>query len=442
MVSMNYLQAIAYIESLSPTLLNPSLERVAAFLEFFDSPQKKFATIHVGGTNGKGSTVAMIDTVLRAAGLKVGRFTGPHLLRWNERFHIDGQPIDDEVFAEFATQVRGMSEEFGAKQPDHGQLTWFEYLTAISFFYFARQRVDVAVIEVGLGGRWDATNVLVSPTVTAITNVDLDHTHILGNTVAEIAAEKAGIIKRDVPVVTGCTGDALRVISERATAIGAPLFVCSEKAPAKSPKWIEAFNNAIASKALMGDHQKRNAMVAFAVLETVEEALGRPLLTACEKGFSTVYWPGRFQYLPKQKLLLDGAHNVSGAKALRQAIDSFLPNQQQVFVLSFFQNKNVSGLLRELVRPGDVVFAAEAATKRPVCATSEIVKIVRELDGDVRACSSLAVAVQGARQSYPERFIVCTGSFATVKETMLTLGWESVEDGIAETCFDWHHAIV
>jgi dihydrofolate synthase / folylpolyglutamate synthase len=442
MVSMNYLQAIAYIESLSPTLLNPSLERVAAFLEFFDSPQEKFATIHVGGTNGKGSTVAMVDAVLRGAGLKVGRFTGPHLLRWNERFHIDGQPIDDEAFAELATEVRAMSEEFGAKRPDHGQLTWFEYLTAISFFYFARQGVDVAVIEVGLGGRWDATNVLVSPTVTAITNVDLDHTHILGNTVAEIAAEKAGIIKPGVPIITGCVGDALATVRAKATAVGAPIFVCSEKTPAKSPKWIDAFNNAIASKALMGDHQKRNAMIAFAVLETVEEALGRPLLAACEKGFSTVYWPGRFQYLPKQKLLLDGAHNVSGAKALRQAIDSFLPNKQQIFVLSFFQNKNVNGLLRELVRPGDVVFAAEAASKRPVCPVSDIVKFVEELGGTVHACSSIGNSVQQARQSYPDTVLVCTGSFATVKETMLAVDWQSVEDGISHTCFDWQHVAV
>src|SRR4051812_35656448 len=135
---MNYQQAIAYIESLSPTLTKPCLERIAAFVTENGNPQKAFACLHVGGTNGKGSTVAIADSLLRSGGMKVGRFTGPHLLRWNERFHINGKAIDDDEFARLATEVHGLSQLFAARHPDFGPLTWFEFLTAMAFFYFAQ----------------------------------------------------------------------------------------------------------------------------------------------------------------------------------------------------------------------------------------------------------------------------------------------------------------
>src|SRR4029453_611254 len=184
---MNYLQSLQYLESLSPTTQQPCLERVAEFMREAGQHHERFGSIHVAGTNGKGSTVAMLDAVLRGAGMRVGRFTGPPLLRWNERFHVDGQPITDAQFADLATRTRLLSEDFGSRHPQFGALTWFEFLTVMVFFLFAEAGVEVAVFEVGLGGRWDATNVLSSPLAVALTNVDLDHPQILGDTVRAIA---------------------------------------------------------------------------------------------------------------------------------------------------------------------------------------------------------------------------------------------------------------
>src|SRR5277367_1360757 len=214
---MNYLESLAYLDSLSPTLEKPSVERIKCFLNLHDNPQNSFKSFHVGGTNGKGSTVAILDSVLRAAGFKVGRFTGPHLLRWNERFHVDGKAIDDLTFARYATQIRQLSEEFGNAHPELGQLTWFEFITALGFFLFKDAAVEIAVLEVGLGGRFDATNVVGDKLLASIiTNISLDHTHILGKTEELIAGEKAGIIKAGKLIITGATGAALQVIADRA----------------------------------------------------------------------------------------------------------------------------------------------------------------------------------------------------------------------------------
>jgi len=277
---MNYLASLEYLESLSPTRQPPCLERVAEFMREVGQHQDRVRSIHVAGTNGKGSTVAMLDAVLRGAGMRVGRFTGPHLLRWNERFHVDGQAISDQDFADLATRIRHRSEEFGSRHPEFGTLTWFEFLTVMAFFYFAESGVDVAVIEVGLGGRWDATNVLSAPLAVGITNVDLDHTQILGDTVRAIAAEKSGVIKPGVPVVTAAVGEALDVVAATALRNRAPLLHC------QSPDVISILNGGESGAykfsraervpaalldtrydlSLAGGHQQLNALVVLGLL--------------------------------------------------------------------------------------------------------------------------------------------------------------------------------
>ena len=159
---MNYLEAKTYLESLAPTLSRPTLDRMNRFVEAHLSREADIPCIHIGGTNGKGSTVAIADSVLRARGYKVGRFTGPHLLRWNERFHVDGKAISDEAFARLATKVRDLSEKFGRENKDVGPLTWFEFLTAMAFMHFFESKVDVAVVEVGLGVRLRVSSALVA----------------------------------------------------------------------------------------------------------------------------------------------------------------------------------------------------------------------------------------------------------------------------------------
>lgn len=435
---MNYDESLAYIESLAPTILNPDLTRLAAFMKLHGEPQNSYPTLHVAGTNGKGSCVAIIDSVLRAAGFRVGRFTGPHLLRWNERFHVDGNPIDDETFARIVTQLRSLSEEFGARHPEHGKLTWFELLTATAFFFFAEQNVDFAVVEVGLGGRWDATNVIAAPTVCGITTIDLDHTHILGNTVSEIAAEKAGIIKRNVPVVTGTMGDALQVISNQAFKMEAPLYSCVAPNTVTGPTQLNIsgsqFDRAAENLSLIGPHQRLNALVAFAMLAVTQQRLGKQILPYLSDGFATVYWPGRFQWLPDQRLLLDGAHNVAGARALRIALDAEFAHNERLFVLSIFQNKNALGALKALIRAGDRVIACQAKTSRAVFDAEAIVQHARSIGAIASVAPSVNDALAQALAHRKENeIVVATGSFATVKESMVALGWHTVEDGIQAT---------
>lgn len=445
---MDYPESIAYLQSLSSVKGAPCLERVAAFMREAGQLQDSFASIHVGGTNGKGSTVAMVDSVLRRAGLKAGRFTGPHLLRWNERFHVDGLPISDGEFADLATGIRALSEDFGKRWPEFGPLTWFEFLTAMAFFLFAERRVDVAIFEVGLGGRWDATNILSSPLAVGITNVDLDHTQILGETVRQIAAEKSGIIKTGVPVVTACAGEALEVVVGVAAERQVPLIHCqppdvvSLVEPGKQPRRIASYmdfdfaglSGARARLSLTGSHQQANALVALGLVAAsgLMRQFPGSLSEVVGDGLAEVYWPGRMQLADGAGLVLDGAHNPAGAMALRRALDEQFPGRRCLFVLGCFQNKNVAGFIFNLVQPGDHLLACEPSTKRPVHSAESIASIGLSAGAIASAHGSVAAGLRQALSCRsPEDIVVVTGSFATVKEGMLHLGWRSVEDGLS-----------
>jgi dihydrofolate synthase/folylpolyglutamate synthase len=433
---MDYLESVAYIESLAPTILNPSLARFAAFMEAQGQPQDRIPSIHVAGTNGKGSTVAIIDSVLRQSGLKVGRFTGPHLLRWNERFHFAGQPISDADFASYATVLRQQSQEFGASHPDLGALTWFEFLTAMAFSFFRDRNVDVGVYEVGLGGRWDATNVLTRPLVSAITTIALDHTHILGKTIPEIAREKAGIIKHHVPIVTGTQAEALQVIRQRAVEMDAPFYSCSAPDVVSGPTAIDltSFDASHGRLSLPGQHQQLNALVAYAALALAAPPLKFDLNSHLVDGFAKVYWPGRLQYLAQRGLIMDGAHNVAGAAALRRSLGELFPGREFLFVLGFFQNKDVSGAIEQLVRHGDTVFAGQVHASRSVFPAEEVAIASRARGATAKAYPTIAAALDAAMSVRKGgQLIVAAGSLATVKETMVSLGWHTVEDGIGQT---------
>ncbi|HEY9788326.1 MAG TPA: folylpolyglutamate synthase/dihydrofolate synthase family protein, partial [Candidatus Obscuribacterales bacterium] len=400
---MNYLQSITYLESLAPTLVRPTLARIELFMAEQGNIQDKIPCFHVGGTNGKGSTAAILDSVLRAAGLRVGRFTGPHLLRWNERFHIDGRAITDDEFADLASRVRALSEDFGARHSDLGPLTWFEFLTAMAAFLFAEKQMDVAVYEVGLGGRYDATNILKNVLASIVTNVSLDHTQILGDTVAKIAREKAGIIKAGVPVVTACGGSALHELEEKAREVGAPLLVCSfpdQILTADTGVCIDLTDmsrirsffppNLIAQHlALIGAHQQLNALTAVTAIAAsrigcnfTAALMDRISVAALERGLASVRWPGRLQLIQekmrKDQIVLDGAHNPAGAQALRLALDANFPTAERVFVMSCFGTKDARTLIHSLLRPDDRVFLGEASTRRASHSPEALAEMVRE----------------------------------------------------------------
>ncbi|CAN5323307.1 folylpolyglutamate synthase/dihydrofolate synthase family protein [soil metagenome] len=436
---MDYSQCLSYIESLSPTLEKPGLARIAAFMACHGNWQNQYDVIHVGGTNGKGSTVALVDSIARASRLKVGRFTGPHLLRWNERFHVDGKPISDAEFARIGTYIRQLSEQFGRDNPEIGPLTWFEFLTSIAFYWFAENKVDLAVVEVGLGGRFDATNIVEKVLVSVITNIDLDHTHILGNSVEEIAFEKSGIIKAGVPVISAAVGVALDVIRERSNQLGCQLFAVSQHQDgALGEKIQHDFAMYKESLALVGSYQRTNALLAVAAfhISGLAERVKQDSAEIIRLGFESAYWPGRLQLVGDERIILDGAHNPAGALALRSALDRLHPNAQFQFVIGCFENKNARQIVDALIRSGDRVYASQAATRRATYDKEQLAAFCTARGAAAFTFASIADAFNAARQE-SNRHIVVTGSFATVREVMIALGWKSVEDGRPECVKIW-----
>ncbi|MBX9669869.1 MAG: hypothetical protein K2X93_19750 [Candidatus Obscuribacterales bacterium] len=442
---MNYLETIAYIESLSPTLERPTLERMQLFMREQGDFQNKIKTFHVGGTNGKGSTATILDVLVRSLGLKVGRYTGPHILCFNERYSVNGRFISDAQLSRIATEVRILSEKFGEKYPEFGCLTWFELLTAIAFFWFREEEIDCAVLEVGLGGRFDATNVADNILASVITNIDLDHTHILGDTVEKIAFEKAGIIRNGVPVVTYAKGSALEELTQRANEVGANLIslhatdgAVNEDAQIKRIPTVPKAEGSLLLKdgealrqlSLIGPHQRRNAELAITALclsnivANVEDKVSKHLVDT----LSGVYFPGRIQVLADRNIILDGAHNPAGALALRKALDE-RSSASRTFVLGFFGNKDVPAYLRNLLAEGDFVVACQAESRRATYPKEGIVDHCQKLGIEALSADSFADALSIAQARAGEDEIVVTGSFIILKTLMEHLGWNSVEDG-------------
>lgn len=309
-------QAIAYLKRLPHTEVKPGLVRIRALLEAVGEPQKQPRAVHIAGTNGKGSVAAMLASVLQSAGYCVGLYTSPHLLSYCERIQINQTPITEREFAQLADELMPIADSM-TDTP-----TQFEFLTAMAFLYFARQKVDIAVIEVGIGGRFDATNVI-TPIVGVLTNVELDHTDLLGKTVEQIAWEKSGIAKRDVPLVTGeRKPEALRVIERECTAVGAPLMLARERARRTDFTWeyqefqIELLGNVRLK--LLGGYQQENLNTVLAVLDVLRQSL-KISEDAIRDGLEQACWPGRFEVVQREPfiIVLDGAHNPHAIRALR-----------------------------------------------------------------------------------------------------------------------------
>lgn len=446
---MNYRESLDYLQSLVPTLERPGLERMRQYFAGRDNPQNGLPVVHVGGTNGKGSVTTFVASALSALGYKTGKFTGPHLHRFNERFVIDDQIIDDDSFAAIATTL--------LQQAQAGSLTWFEFLTAMAVEYFNRQEVTASVFEVGLGGRFDATSTIDNVAVSVITNVDLDHVHLLGDTVEKIAFEKAGIIKPQTPVITGCTGGALKVLVERAAHLSAPLIVLDGGASHKknifrdySITIIDEGNNLSQSAresllalknylgqrevvlGLGGAYQRSNALLAclaaclYASIRQ-ERVLGEADLAKILDGLASASWPGRFQFVEEPPMLLDGAHNSHGTRALRRSLEELYPGKNFVFVFACFENKDMKSLLAELVKPGDVLLAPALSHSRAVRSNEDISSFIRQSGGQSHVFAGLPealayglsiLAMSDKPNSYADRLIVC-GSFALIKEAQL-----------------------
>jgi dihydrofolate synthase/folylpolyglutamate synthase len=325
--------------------IQPGLEVIEALLAALDHPERQIATIHIAGTNGKGSVAAMIEAVLRASGLKTGLYTSPHLIHFSERYRINGAPVSNARLQRMILAMETFADEVCATQQIR-RATFFELATLIGFHYFAQEEVDVAIIETGMGGRWDATNVIY-PLCSVITHIDMDHTEFLGETLSEIAAEKAGIIKEGRPVISAPQSpEAEAVLRAHTSNIMFSKDHVSVMRQGDRVK-LETHNESYPPIALplLGDHQVENMAVAVCALEVISERVHLPLVI--KKGLEKVCWPGRFMRLSTEpEILYDGAHNVAAARALIAALQSYYAGWQIGFVLGFLKDKDVNGYLK------------------------------------------------------------------------------------------------
>ncbi|MFA6430861.1 MAG: folylpolyglutamate synthase/dihydrofolate synthase family protein [Candidatus Margulisiibacteriota bacterium] len=337
-----------YLDSLEKFGINLGLDRINYLLKELGSPHLKFRSIHVAGTNGKGSTCAMVASILKEAGFKVGLYTSPHLFDYTERIKINGKDISRKDFN------RGIERIKRIRRDEHGKVfepTVFEVLTALAFWYFAEKKVEYAVVEVGMGGRLDATNVL-TPLVSVITNVELEHTQVLGKTLARIAREKAGIIKEGVPVVTAERKSVALNVIKRISKIN------------KSKLLSVTPSSLLLTPNLIGPHQQINAACALAAINAAKIKIPQ---TAITKGLKKVSWPARFQIARRKPLtIVDGAHNPAGIKVLIDTLFRQFPDKKFTFIVGVQEDKDIGNMRKEILRAAKKVFFTHSIHKRAV----------------------------------------------------------------------------
>ncbi|MCR5524539.1 MAG: bifunctional folylpolyglutamate synthase/dihydrofolate synthase [Lactobacillus sp.] len=361
----SYAEALNFIHGRTKFKKIPTLDRMRLFLERLGNPQKGLKYVHVTGTNGKGSTVAMLRSMLMAAGLNVGSFTSPFITRFNERIALNAQPISDEDLTRLARKVEPVVQQLDQELPTGGP-TEFEIDTAIMFCYFAEKQPDLVLLEVGIGGLYDSTNVI-TPLVSVITTVSWDHMKYLGDTLAKIAHQKAGIIKRGVPVVIGqLPPSALQVITKEATEKNAKIYELGKDFSAQkiNQNAVKAeiiydggqLHHFRSTLGLAGDYQVENAAIAITTLQIVLTKLGIPVIVAdLKKGLAMTQWPGRMETVIDEPLvLLDGAHNLPGMQALVKTIRDDFSDREVYVLVAILADKQYELMLGELASLGNV----------------------------------------------------------------------------------------
>jgi dihydrofolate synthase/folylpolyglutamate synthase len=416
----SYGAAIEALFARTTSGIKPGLERTEAILAKLDSPHRRLSAIHVAGTNGKGSVVATAEALLRWKGFKVGRYTSPHLIDFRERITVDGKPISEEAVLDFLQQWISEAEKIGA--------TFFELTTAMAFDWFVKQGVDMAVVETGLGGRFDATNVL-TPSVATVTSIGLDHTDLLGDNLESIAREKAGIFKSGIPAVIGEQSPPIRSLLETcARDVGArPIYSLDEARVIKNievsprgtsytphggtPRWA-------ITTPLIGTHQARNTALGLATVERLGEQYVFPA-GEISSALASVFLPGRFQR--SGKIILDVAHNPAGARTISETFRALDPPRPRTALVAVLADKDWRGIIRELAPVVDRFIFTNApsapAERRWDPAHAQRFADSEGLDADLDPDLDVALA-RGEGQS---ETLIVTGSFHTVGDAMSRL---------------------
>ncbi len=416
-----------------------NLQRMQDFLAKLGNPQQDFPTIHIAGTKGKGSVSSLCATVLASAGYRTGLYTSPHLIDYNERIQVNGIPIPH---AELVRLVEDMKPAIQTTP----EITTFEITTGLAFLYFSRQKVDVAVIEVGLGGRLDATNVI-QPVLSVITSLSYDHMNILGNTLTQIATEKAGIIKPGIPVVLAPQREEARqtveaIAAERTSPliqIGkdfhyAPvshtldeqtLWVWENADQAHMDLYLEAgeahdWEPTAITIPLLGYHQVENAATAYAALNLFRQRSLPVSEDAILRGFANVKWPGRFEILRKNPpIVIDSAHNRDSAQRLRIALDDYFPDYPVVLVFGASEDKDIDGMISELLPRLRQVVTTQAVHPRAMD-PHKLVEIVHQHGRPARAVPQVADAfMEAVRLAGQDALILASGSIFLAAEVRM-----------------------
>ena len=403
---MDYREALQYIDGVSWLGSRPGLERVAALLHRLGDPQEKLRFVHIAGTNGKGSCAAMTASVLRAAGYRTGLFTSPYLFRFNERMQINGEPIGDEELAALVTQIRPIADAM----EDHP--TEFELMTAVALLWYLRERCEIVVLEVGLGGRLDATNVIGAPEAAVIMNIGLDHTAVLGDTVEQIAAEKAGIVKPGCAVALyPQTPEAEAVVRERCEAVGASLRVADLTQLQGEFDSLEGqvfrYRGASYAIPLLGEHQLRNAAVVLEVAEILREKGWKLPHEAVEHGLYAVSWPARFELLRAEPpFVVDGGHNPQCAMTVAESLLRYFPDRRRVLLVGVLADKDYEGLFDILDVAADAYFCVTPASARALPA-DRLAAFLSRYGKPVTVCPDIPAGVEAASAAAGEDGVAC-----------------------------------
>lgn len=424
-IDLSFEESVQYLYGLQKHGAKLGLSNTLALMELLDDPHTRFKSVHIAGTNGKGSTAAMLASILEKAGYRVGLYTSPHLVSFTERIRVNGEAMPEEKVVELTKNLRARIETL----PEPFIPTFFEFTTALAFAYFVESGVEVAVVETGMGGRLDSTNVI-TPLASVITTVDIDHQEFLGEGIEDIAAEKAGIIKTGVPVVTGRQDSkALRVIKASGYANQAPLYSVGRDASIFSmDTWVggsvfsyHGFDGVRRPMriSLIGRHQVENAALALLTVDVLRRRGLVISVEAAQDGLSSARWPGRLEKVAENPLiLLDGAHNPGSAARLAETIKGIFAGHYErlILLLGILADKDMAGIIGCLAPLADMVIVTRPNYYR-AGSTARIRKVVKAYTANVQEAQSVPDAIDMARAAASEKDMICiTGSLFTVGE--------------------------
>ena len=417
----SFKEANDYLESLQFFGIKLGLENIKTLLQRLNNPQNALPFIHLAGTNGKGSTGAMLQAMLVESGISVGFYSSPHLVTVRERFQIDGKPITEEQFIATMKRLRPHIETM--RQAGHCP-TYFEVTTALAIDYFATQQVDIVILETGMGGRFDATN-CITPLCSVITTIALDHQEYLGDSIEKIAFEKAGIIKRDVPIFCGVLPEIARhCITKQAKDKHAPLFFIHPEEDCKNCRidktlFMQYFSwqNLDISLNMLGQAQQHNALLALTILKFLAENGFTIELENSVKALSRVKWAGRLQRF-EPNILIDGAHNTAGAIALIDYLNNFHNDDTCCFIFGNFADKTTKEILEIFIQRADEFIFLPIKGTRPCCSPETLKQLTNELDATIPVTLANSVADALKLTANKKGLRVITGSLHLIGEAV------------------------